>query len=366
MKLFSQYKFRHTGKESKNRIALAPLTNLQSNDDGSVSPDEHRWLVRRAKEGFGVIITCASHVSIDGQGWKGEMGIFSDDHLEGLTKLATDIRSYGSLAIVQLFHGGARSPESLTGRQPWSASAHSVKVSGGTAEVREAGEDDIERVMNDFRSAALRAAKAGFDGVEIHAAHGYLLHQFLSTFTNNRNDKWGGSADNRAAMILSILRSIRNSAPEDFICGVRISPEDKYGFRGIDFDESLYLSEQLAREGADYVHVSPWDAFKKPEKYPDDEKRLITYFREILPPDVAVIVAGQIWSAEDAERALGLGADFVALGKAAIGIPDWPSRAYNNNFIPNKPPYSVRHLKEADLGDAFIEYMRRWEGFVED
>lgn len=365
LKLLTPYTFSRSGKISKNRIALAPLTNLQSNADGTLSEAEYRWLTRRAKEGFGIIFTCASHVSADGQGWAGELGIFNDVHLPGLTKLSNGIHQYGSLAIVQIFHGGARSPEKVTGKQPWSASAHSVTGSDKTTEVREATEEDIENVTEAFTAAALRALAAGFDGVELHGAHGYLLHQFLSTFTNHRNDKWGGSFENRIRLLLTIFRKIKSAVPATFMVGVRLSPEDKPGFKGIDFDESLQLAEILAAEGADFIDVSAWDAFKKPEKYKDGEKTIIEYFREKLSADTPIMTAGKIWTGEDAEKLIDMGADFVALGKSAIGIPDWPSKIQDEKYKIQLPPYSVKHLKEADLSDPFIEYMKRWPDFVE-
>jgi 2,4-dienoyl-CoA reductase-like NADH-dependent reductase (Old Yellow Enzyme family) len=364
MKLFTPYTFKNSGKQAINRIALAPMTNLQSHDDGTLSDDEYRWLLRRSKEGFGIIITCAAHVALDGQGWKGELGIFDDKHIEGLTKLASGIHQHNSLAIVQIFHGGARSPEDVTGKQPWSASAHTMNISKTPVEVREATIEDIENTINNFVSAAERAFKAGFDGVELHGAHGYLLHQFISTFTNQRTDDWGGSFNNRSRLVLTILKRIKAVVPTSFIVGVRLSPEDKHTFQGIDFDESVALAVALANAGADYIHISPWDALKKPEKYPDVNKTIIEYFRNALPNDVPIIVAGEIWTREDAEKAINLGCDFVALGKAAIGIPDWPTMVKDNNYIPQKPPYTVQHLLEADLSTSFVEYMKRWKGFV--
>ncbi len=365
MQLYTPYTFKNSGKQAINRITLAPMTNLQSHADGTLSDDEYRWLVRRAKEGFGVIITCAAHVSLDGQGWEGELGIFDDKHIEGLTRLANGIRKYKSLSIVQIFHGGARSPQSVTRQQPWSASAHTMTVSKAPVEVREGTLAEIENTIEAFVAAAERAYKSGFDGVELHGAHGYLLHQFVSTETNKRNDEWGGSFENRTKFSRTILQKIKAKLPADFLVGVRISPEDKYTFKGIDFDESLHFAKLLAEDGADFIHISPWDALKKPEKYLNEEKTMIEYFRKALPADVAIMVAGEIWTGVHAEKAISLGADFVALGKAAIGIPDFPTKAKDPNFIPQKPPYTIEHLQQADLGKAFIEYMKRWQGFVD-
>jgi len=364
--IFQPYTFRRSGLTAKNRITLAPMTNGQSREDGTLGDDEYRWLIRRAKENFGVIITCAAHVSEDGQGWPGELGIWDDKHISGLKRLADGLHEFGTLALVQIFHGGARSPEHLIGTQPWSASSHIYTVGSKNIEVREATEHDILRVTNDFIQAAIRAKEAGMDGVELHGAHGYLIHQFLSTATNTRTDQYGGSAENRSRFLVDILTGIRKEVGDNFIVGVRISPEDKYTFKGIDFDESVDLAVRLAGLGADYIHVSPWNALKKPDKYSSGGKALVTWFREVLPEDIPVMVAGEIWSAGDADQTMDLGADFVALGRAAIGIPDWPVRARDPEFVPVYPPYTREYLRTCDLSETFIDYMKRWQGFVEN
>ncbi len=360
--LFSPFTFPATGKQMNNRIALAPLTNLQSHEDGTLSQDEYEWLVRRGEEGFGMVITCAAHVSKDGQGWKGELGIFDDIHIPGLTRLADGIHLFGSLAIVQIFHGGARSPENVTGTTPYSASAHEMAHPKSPVQVRGATIEDIARIIEHFVSAAKRAEIAGFDGVELHGAHGYLLHQFLSNVTNQRTDEWGGSFENRTRLLRIILKKTKEVTAKNFLVGVRLSPEDKYTFQGIDFDESLALSKILADEGADFIHLSPWDAFKKPDKYADREQLIINYFREAIP-QTPIVVAGNIWNRTDAETALKIGADIVAVGKAAIAHADWPT-LMGKNEEPSRPPFTVQHLQNQNLGPAFIEYMKRWKDFV--
>jgi 2,4-dienoyl-CoA reductase-like NADH-dependent reductase (Old Yellow Enzyme family) len=177
------------------------------------------WLVRRAKENFGMIITCAANVSADGQGWKGELGIYDDKHIPGLHRLAEGIQQHGSLAIVQIFHGGARSPENLIGEQPWSASAHVMPFAKTPVEVRAATQQDMDRVITDFVMAAKRAVDSGFDGVELHGAHGYLLHQFLSTATNQRSDEWGGSFENRSKLLRTILQKIKQDVSSKLYSG---------------------------------------------------------------------------------------------------------------------------------------------------
>ena len=141
-----------------NRFAMAPLTNTQSNLDGTLGKDEYTWLTTRAGK-FGLISTCAAFVSEEGHAWKGQLGISDDKHLPGLTKLASAIISAGSLVIVQLHHAGAQ------------ADCAPQKISASASEgINEATKEDIERIKNDFVQAALRAEQAGFSGVEIHGA----------------------------------------------------------------------------------------------------------------------------------------------------------------------------------------------------
>ena len=362
--LFEPFLFPGTDKTAPNRIALAPMTNKQSNEDGTLGDDEYYWLVRKAKEGFGIVFTCAVHVQKDGQGWENELGDFDDTHILGLTKLASGIREQGSLSIMQLFHGGARSPEHLTGTQPWSASAHDFELKDKKIPVRAATIEDIENVIQSFTRAAIRAYQAGFDGVELHGAHGYLLHQFLSTATNTRTDQYGGKLQHRALIIIRILEDIRQHFPSNFLVGVRISPEDKYSYKGIDLDDSLKLAKLLVENGANFIDVSTWASTRPPIKYPDSNKPIITWFREYLGDDVPLLVAGKIWSPKDAMRALEAGADFVSIGKAAIGHANWPTLAKNPDETPAYPPFSVHYLRNQSLSDSFIEYMKRWKDFV--
>jgi 2,4-dienoyl-CoA reductase-like NADH-dependent reductase (Old Yellow Enzyme family) len=232
------------GVRSRNRVWLAPMTNSQSHADGSLSDDELRWLRMRASGGFGVVETCASHVALDGQGWAGELGIFDDRLLPGLQRLASALEAGGALGIVQIFHGGVRAPSSLTGQIPWSATDAEVP----RAERPRAGtEEDLLRVIGQFKDAAVRAHSAGFAGVELHGAHGYLFGQFLGAM-NTRSDRWGGSLENRARLLREAMRAVRGAVPDRFVVGVRLSPEDYGNARGLDLDESLQVARWLAAD----------------------------------------------------------------------------------------------------------------------
>jgi 2,4-dienoyl-CoA reductase-like NADH-dependent reductase (Old Yellow Enzyme family) len=345
------------GPAMKNRLMLAPLTNLQSHPGGTLSYDEHRWLTLRAQGGFGLTMTAAAHVQAIGQGFPGQVGIFSDVHIPGLARLAEDIRKAGSLGVVQLHHAGMRSPAALIGEAPVCPSEDADTGS------RALTLDEVHQLRDDFISAAVRADKAGFDGVEIHGAHGYVLCQFLSAETNRRTDAYGGSPENRARLILEIIDGVRASCRPDFNLGLRLSPERF----GLSLMEIRDLAGRLFSEAKiDYLDMSLWDCFKEPVEEAHRGRTLMSYFTDLPRGDVRLGVAGKLMSAADARAMLDAGADFVLLGRAAILHHDWPQKARANpDFRPVSLPVTRAHLEAEGLGPTFVNYMSTWAGFVE-
>lgn len=344
------------GATLKNRFVLAPLTNTQSHDDGTLSDDEFRWLTMRAQGGFGLTMTCASHVQARGRGFPGQLGIFSDAHLPGLTRLAAAIKSAGSLAVTQLHHAGMRSPAALIGGPPLCPSddAKTGARAMTLAEVRQARED--------FIAAAVRAQRAGFDGVEIHGAHGYLLCQFLSAEVNRRDDEYGGSLDNRARLLFEVVDGVRERCGPGFVLGVRLSPE-RFGMRLMEIRE---VSQRLMGEGRiDFLDLSLWDIFKEPEEESFRGRSLLSWFTEMDRGGVRVGPAGKIMSAADVAACLDAGADFAVIGRAAVLHHDFPLKVQADaGFRAVATPVTEDYLRGEGLGPALIEYMRRWEGFV--
>ena len=227
------------GPVMKNRFMLAPLTNLQSHEDGVLSDEEFNWLTMRARGGFGLVMTCAAHVQAAGQGFPGQLGIFDDIHVGGLARLAAAIRHHGSLAMVQLHHAGLRSPPDLIGAQPLSASNDEKTGARALATA------EVEQLADDFVRAALRAEQAGFDGVQVHGAHGYVIGQFLSPASNRRSDRYGGSLEKRCRLLFDILAGIRKQCRPDFIVGARLSPERF----GMSLEESTVIARRLIEAG---------------------------------------------------------------------------------------------------------------------
>jgi 2,4-dienoyl-CoA reductase-like NADH-dependent reductase (Old Yellow Enzyme family) len=346
------------GAVMKNRFMLAPLTNLQSHADGTLSEEEFHWLTLRARGGFGLVMTCASHVQAVGQGFPGQLGIFSDRHVEGLTRLAAAIRGHGSLALVQLHHAGMRSPAELVGTAPVSASEDEKTGARALSTV------EVEQLVADFVQAALRAERAGFDGVQVHGAHGYIVCQFLSAENNRREDRYGGSLENRCRLLFDILQGIRAACRPDFLLSVRLSPERF----GMTLAETPEIARRLLDSGLlDLLDLSLWDVFKEPEEPDYRQKPLFDWFAGLERGDTRLSVAGKIRSARDAGRMLVAGADAVVIGRAAILHHDFPERCRDDPFFePVELPVTPDYLRSEGLSDPFIGYMKRWEGFVAD
>lgn len=344
------------GPALKNRFVLAPLTNTQSHPDGRLSDEEFHWLTLRAKGGFGLTMTCAAHVQAVGQGFPGQLGVFSDIHLEGLTRLATAIKAEGSVAVVQLHHAGMRSPADLIGTTPVCPSDDAETGSRALTLA------EVEALRDDFIAAAVRAEKAGFQGVEIHGAHGYILCAFLSAEINKRTDRYGGSAENRARLILEIIDGIRAQCAPNFNLGLRLSPE-RFGLK---LAEVRDLAAQILAEGKiDYLDMSLWDVFKEPTEEDFKGRSLMSYFTELPRGQVRLGVAGKILSAANVREVMQAGCDFVVIGRAAVLHHDFPRRLEGDpDFTPIALPVTRAYLRNEGLSPPFVEYMNQWKGFV--
>lgn len=360
MALLDPFRLR-SGAALRNHLALAPLTNQQSHPDGRLSDEEHAWLVRRAAGGFGLVLTAATHVAPEGQGFDGQMGVWGDHQLPGLTRLASAVREAGGVPVAQLFHGGVRSPSRLTGRQPVSASVFH-EDSPGFEVPRALTDAEIEGVVAQFVGAARRVAAAGFGGVELHGAHGYLLGQFLSSTQNTRDDSWGGDPARRAALVRRVARDVRAAVPAPFAVGVRLSLEDFGNAKGLDLDECVAAAAGLAEDGVDYVHLSLWNWRRNTKKRPDQHP--VPLVRGALPADVAIVAAGDVWTADDADQLSALGADIVCVGRAAIVDPDWPRHVVAERAEPIRGPRTPEQLAEVAVSPAFVTYLRRFRDLV--
>ena len=168
----------------------------------------------------------------------------------------------------------------------------------------------------------------------------------------------------KSRFLIEIFRSIKQQVPDSFLVGVRISPEIEN--LGIRLKDSIKLAKILSNEGCDFIHLSCWDVFKRSIEYPNNPKTLTEWFIDSLSNLSPIISTGGVWSANDAQNLLHQGADLVGVARAGIAYPDWAKNISDINYNPKSPPFSYDFLKSVDLSDIFINYMRKWKGFVSE
>jgi 2,4-dienoyl-CoA reductase-like NADH-dependent reductase (Old Yellow Enzyme family) len=346
------------GKIMKNRFMLAPLTNQQSHENGQLSEEELKWITMRAEGDFGLVMTCASHVQEIGKGFPGQLGIFSDQLNEGHQKITTNIKAHGGLSVIQLHHAGMRSPQAVINNTPVCPSDNEE------TKARALSLEEVIQLRNDFITAAVRAKKCGYDGVEVHGAHGYILTQFLSAEINHRKDQYGGSLENRARLIIEIVEGIREECGNDFLLGVRLSPERF----GMNLEEVSRVCQWLIdADKIDFLDISLWDCFKKPNDEKYQHMSLLAYFKQLNFKNVKWTVAGKITNAVEVQQILDASVDFVTIGTSAILHHNFPKLVIENpNFNPISIPVSTQHLKKEGLGDKFVTYLKRWPDFIKN
>jgi 2,4-dienoyl-CoA reductase-like NADH-dependent reductase (Old Yellow Enzyme family) len=313
------------GVQLKNRIVMAPMTNWSSNPDGSVTEAEVNYYARRSG-GVGMVITACTYVTANGKGFHGEFGGDRDELIPSLQKLANGIKDQGAKAILQIFHGGRQVPPELIPNGDV-VSASNIPVEGvGKPIPRELSEQEVESIVHDFGEATRRAIDAGYDGVEIHGANGYLIQQFFSPHSNRREDRWGGSLEKRLTFPLAVVDEVKRMAAEHakgpFIVGYRFSPEEPET-PGITMADTLVLLDALATKDLDYLHVSLQDFWSTPRRGVDDTRSRIEIIQERVGDKVPVIGVGSIYTPDEALKAIQTGLPLIALGRELIIDPDW-------------------------------------------
>ncbi|MBM7653328.1 2,4-dienoyl-CoA reductase-like NADH-dependent reductase (Old Yellow Enzyme family) [Neobacillus cucumis] len=258
--LFESFTF-PSGVQVKNRIVLAPMTNFSSNPDGTVTDAEVKYYARRSG-GVGMVVTACTYVTANGKGFQGEFGGDRDEFIPSLQQLASGIKEQGAKAVLQIFHGGRQCPPELVPNKEV-VSASAVPAEGGGKPVpKELTDQEIEAIIHDFGQTTRRAIEAGYDGVEIHGANGYLIQQFFSPHSNRREDRWGGNIEKRLTFPLSVVDEVKKVVAEHaegpFIIGYRFSPEEPET-PGITMADTFVLIDALLEKKLDYLHVSLQD-----------------------------------------------------------------------------------------------------------
>ncbi|SFE52824.1 NADH-dependent flavin oxidoreductase [Trichococcus pasteurii] len=349
------------GLELKNRIMMAPMTTKMSFYDGVVTSDEINYYALRSGE-IGAVITGAANVQNDGKGWEGELSVASDVFIPGLSKLAAAIKKNGTKAILQIFHGGRMTDSSvLRGVQPVAPSAIAAERPNAETPRALAGDEVLDLIEN-FKAATRRAIEAGFDGVELHGANTYLLQQFFSPHSNRRDDEWGGTLEKRFSFIDKLVdevtATVDESGAENFIVGYRFSPEE-YENPGIRFTDTLFLVDQLADKGLDYLHISLRDRQLVSVSENHKEKSMLAYIHEQINGRVPLVGVGDVLTSEDAEQVLE-NSELVAVGRALLIDPHWGAKALDKKDDLIRQEISNYDREELFLANGvwgFMEFM---------
>lgn len=310
------------GKQKlRNRIVMPPMC-MYIAEDGLVNDFHIAHYTTRALGGVGMIIVESTAVTPNGRISKNDLGLWNNKHINGLKRLTDNIKKYGAVAAVQLNHAGRKSE--IANSLPVAPSAiyfsdkYPIPVSLSV--------DEIHEIIQSFQDAAVRAVEAGFDLIEIHGAHGYLIHEFLSPFSNTRTDEYGGTHENRARLLKEVLLAVRSVLPKDFPVTVRLSAID-YLDDGLAIEDSV-KTVQAVEALIDAVHVSTGGisgTFEKIQDYPAYQVQFAKAIKDAVA--LPVIAVGQIKNYDLAEAIIRLGnADLVAVGREIIRDPFWAYR----------------------------------------
>ena len=308
------------GVELKNRFVLAPLTHISSNDDGTISDVEIPYIEKRSKD-VGLAINAASNVNDIGKAFPGQPSVAHDSDIEGLKRLAQAMKKNGAKALVQIHHGGAQALDNLTPNGDVVAPSPITLKSFGQQhehDAREITPKEIEQTIKDFGEATRRVIEAGFDGVEIHGANHYLIHQFVSPYYNRRNDEWSDHMKFPTAVIDEVLKAKSEYASDDFIVGYRLSPEEAES-PGISMEITEQLINTITEKSIDYVHISLGDIHSttREGKYAGQER--LKLIHQWVDGRIPVIGVGSVFTADDALDAIeSTGVELVALGREIL------------------------------------------------
>jgi dimethylglycine catabolism A len=323
------------GVELKNRIIMPPMTTRLADDEGHVTDDSIAYYMARVRGGVGMITVEMASPERAGRHRRRELGIYDDRFLSGLTRLVAAIHGGGAKASIQLGHGGGHTRRDICGETPVAPSAipHSVyEVTNETIVPEAMTRERIAAAVLAFAQAGARAKAAGFDCVEIHAAHGYLISQFATPFENRRTDDYGGSLENRARFGLEILRAVKAAVGAMPVI-YRLSVDD-YFPDGLTPDDGTQIAVWAAQAGADALHIAAGhyrslpsgERMIPPMTYPD--ATFLDYAAAVKQRvSVPVIAVGRLGDPAHATEAIAAGkADFVALGRTLIADPDWVAK----------------------------------------
>lgn len=348
-KLFSDFTLK--GLKVKNRIVFPPVVCFHySGEDGIVTTRNIEHYRLRAEGGAGIIITEATAVWKEGRLAPCQLGIWSDEHIPGMRKIAATVKTSGAISLLQIHHAG------LVTRENVSEFANGPSVDEKNPRSKALTVKEIGEIRDAFIAGAVRAKKAGFDGVELHGAHGYLLNQFASSFFNRREDEYGGNLERNLKLASQIIQGIREECGHDFIIDYRM------GANSPTLEDGIEIAGYLEKAGIDLLHVSHGGSLLNLPRTPKGFDYNWIVFSGISVKKkvkIPVIVVNEIKTAERAawliENDL---ADFVALARPQLADPAWANHVKNNEQVNTcsscKP--KCRWFEDSDLCPAKIIY----------
>jgi 2,4-dienoyl-CoA reductase-like NADH-dependent reductase (Old Yellow Enzyme family)/thioredoxin reductase len=312
--------------EVRNRFVMPSMVTNYANSDGSINERIKAYHQTRAKGGIGLIIVEAAYVHQSGKGFKNQVGIHKDELIPGLKSLTDTVHSYGAKIAIQLYHAGRQTTSKVTGMNVVAPSPIPCPVKQDMP--KELSIDEIKELVEAFGRAARRAKEAGFDAIEIHGAHGYLLNQFLSPYSNKRIDEYGGTLENRLKFCLEVIRRVREEVGENFPIIYRMSAQE-YVPEGLTIEDTKVIAKKLVEAGVDALHISGGvyessamiiqPAAISQGCFVDNAAAI----KEAIKGAVPVIVVGRIKDPIMAEKIIQEGkADLVAMGRAMLADPE--------------------------------------------
>ncbi|MFB4164027.1 NADH:flavin oxidoreductase [Alteribacillus sp. JSM 102045] len=346
----------------KNRYIVAPMTRVSSEADGTPNDRVRKYYERFAIGGFSAVITEGIYPDTAySQGYEYQAGLATEEHKEAWKPIVADVQKHGAKIIAQLMHAGAQSQgndytDKTVGPSPFQPPIDMIPVYGGKGPFpvsEELSKEGIEEIKKGFVQSAVYAKEAGFDGVELHGANGYLLDQFLSETINVRNDEYGGSVENRLRFLLELIRDVRKAVGDNMILGIRISQlkatNPDFRWSGGEKDaETIFTA--LGNSNIDYIHLSDDDAttpgFGEGTMTMSEAAKKFT--------DVPVIACGSLSNPEKAASVLEKkSADFVAVARQALANPDTPNRVRKgmdlDDFDKEKIMLPKAYIKDFEL-----------------
>ncbi|SFQ76244.1 2,4-dienoyl-CoA reductase [Flavobacterium akiainvivens] len=351
---------------------MSPMTTWASNEDYTISDEEVEYYKKRVN-GVGLVITGCTRVTVNGIGFTHEFAGYDNSFLPSLKKLAVAAKSGGAPVVLQMFHAGNKAIRDLIPNgDVVSASAVAVESAPGSGEFitpRELTEDEIIAIIKAFGNTTRRAIEAGFDGVEIHGAHGFLVQNFMSPFFNKRTDKYGGSLENRLRFGIEIIQEVKQViaqyAKKPFLLGYRISPEEMpqktYGI-----EDTFVLIDKLIDENVDYLHFSLLDAVsQKPLDQENSETPISVVLNNYVDDRVPVIVAGGISTPQDASKVVDSGISMAALARALVINPDWVESAESGNEDKITSILKLGTVEEKKIPAKLMTILNSLKGFVQ-